>query len=213
MCRWHLVGGYRAYKNIQYDKYLKPYEDVLTVYGYNRWPYKGYGGLLPEDDEKVLYQNARVCPSLSEPHAEVICQQHGAKVRMAKDEEERNALYMGRRGALGAMTRLKPLIVVFDGTVPRNRPPKALAEIEAISQRYRLQYGTLLQAGDGNVHPIIAYNERDSDESQRVHDGCDVIMRLCVRLGGTITGEHGVGMEKLGAMSYLFSLDDPQGDG
>ena len=66
------VGGYRAYKNFQYDKYLKPYEDTLTVYGYDHWPYKGYGGLLPEGDERVLYQNAQVCPALSEPHAEVM---------------------------------------------------------------------------------------------------------------------------------------------
>jgi len=64
------VGGYRGYKNIQYDKYLKPYEDILRVYGYDRWPYKSYGGLLADDDERVLYQNACVCPALSEPHAE-----------------------------------------------------------------------------------------------------------------------------------------------
>lgn len=66
------VGGYRAYKNRQYDKYLRPYEDILKVYGYNRWPYKGYGGLLFHDDERLLYQNARVSPALSEPHAELM---------------------------------------------------------------------------------------------------------------------------------------------
>jgi hypothetical protein len=66
------VGGYWRYKNIQFDKYLKPYEDISTVFGYNRWPYKGYRGLLPDGDERVLYQNARVCPALSEPHAEVM---------------------------------------------------------------------------------------------------------------------------------------------
>jgi hypothetical protein len=66
------VGGYRTYKNIQYDKYLKPYEDILRVYGYDRWPYTGYSGLLADDDERVLYQNACVCPALSEPHAELM---------------------------------------------------------------------------------------------------------------------------------------------
>jgi len=66
------VGGYRGYKNIQYDRYLKSYEDILSVYGYDRWPYKGYGGLLPDDDERTLYQNARISPALSEPHAEVM---------------------------------------------------------------------------------------------------------------------------------------------
>jgi hypothetical protein len=66
------VGGYRPYKNIQYEKYLKPYEDILQVFGYDHWPYKGYGGLLADDDERVLYQNACVCPALSEPHAELM---------------------------------------------------------------------------------------------------------------------------------------------
>ena len=66
------VGGYWPYKNRQFDKYLKPYENILAVYGYSRWPYEGYGGLLPEGDERVLYQNSRVCPALSEPHAEVM---------------------------------------------------------------------------------------------------------------------------------------------
>jgi len=66
------VGGYWAYKNVQFEKYLKPYESRLTVFGYNKWPYSGYRGLLPEGDERVLYQNARVCPALSEPHAEVM---------------------------------------------------------------------------------------------------------------------------------------------
>lgn len=66
------IGGYRPYKNIQYNKYLKPYENILAVFGYNRWPYKGYGGLLHEADERLLYQNSRVCPALSEPHAEVM---------------------------------------------------------------------------------------------------------------------------------------------
>lgn len=66
------VGGYWAYKNIQFEKYLKPYESRLTIYGYNQWPYSGYRGPLPEGDERVLYQNARVCPALSEPHAEVM---------------------------------------------------------------------------------------------------------------------------------------------
>jgi Glycosyl transferases group 1 len=66
------VGGYRAYKDIQYEKYLRPYEKQLAVFGYDHWPYSGYGGLLPDDEERTLYRNARVCPALSEPHAEVM---------------------------------------------------------------------------------------------------------------------------------------------
>ena len=70
--RMTFVGGYWAYKSIQFEKYLRPYEDELTIYGYAKWPYRGYKGLLPDNDEKVLYQNARLCPALSEPHAEVM---------------------------------------------------------------------------------------------------------------------------------------------
>ncbi len=140
---------------------------------------------------------------------EDICRQCGAaEIRIASDADERNRLWAGRRGALGAMTRLKPSVVVFDGTVPRNRLPEALKQIDEICKKYNLQYGTLLHAGDGNIHPIIVYDERDQDEKSRVHKGTDEIMRLCVNLGGTITGEHGVGTEKIPAMSYLFSQQD-----
>jgi len=140
---------------------------------------------------------------------ETICVQNGAtEIRGAKDENERDTLWAGRRGALGAMTRLKPSIVVFDGTVPRNKLPEALKKIDEISKKYNLQYGTLLHAGDGNIHPIIVYDERDKEETDRVNTGCREIMKLCVDLGGTITGEHGIGMEKIPAMNYLFAPED-----
>jgi len=140
---------------------------------------------------------------------ELICKENDATdVRQANDENERNALWAGRRGALGAMTRLKPSIIVFDGTVPRNKLPEALKEIDKISKKFDLQYGTLLHAGDGNIHPIIVYDERNSEESKRVSSGCQEIMKLCVELGGTITGEHGVGLEKISAMELLFNSVD-----
>ncbi len=140
---------------------------------------------------------------------EKICRQNGAtEIRQATDENERNTLWAGRRGALGAMTRLKPSIVVFDGTVPRNKLPEALQRIDKISKKFNLQYGTLLHAGDGNIHPIIVYDERNSEETKRVNSGCREIMKLCVELGGTITGEHGVGLEKIQAMKYLFNPED-----
>ncbi|MBN2413676.1 FAD-binding protein [candidate division KSB1 bacterium] len=140
---------------------------------------------------------------------ESICKENGATdIRLATDDNERNTLWTGRRGALGAMTRLKPSIVVFDGTVPRNRLPEALQRIDEISKKFNLQYGTLLHAGDGNIHPIIVYDERNSEETNRVNIGCQEIMKLCVELGGTITGEHGVGREKIQAMKYLFNPED-----
>ncbi len=139
---------------------------------------------------------------------EICTKNNCANFRMAKDEADRTALWAGRRGALGAMARLKPSVIVFDGTVPRNRLPEALLKIDDITKAYNLQYGTLLHAGDGNIHPIIVYDESDKEETARVHKGCDEIMKLCVDLGGTITGEHGVGLEKMKAMSYLFSPDE-----
>ncbi|MBN1997650.1 FAD-binding protein [candidate division KSB1 bacterium] len=139
---------------------------------------------------------------------EKILKKLGARVRSARDNTERDALWAGRRGALGAMTRLKPSVVVFDGTVPRNKLPLVLVQIDDIAREYGLFYGTLLHAGDGNIHPIILYDERDEEETQRVHEGCDRIMQLCVNEGGTITGEHGVGIEKIPAMKYLFGEDE-----
>ncbi len=133
-----------------------------------------------------------------------------AHVRLARDDTERAALWSGRRGALGAMTRLRPSVVVFDGTVPRNKLPRVLVQIDDIAREYGLNYGTLLHAGDGNIHPIILYDERDEEETRRVHAGCDGIMQVCVEHGGTITGEHGVGMEKIPAMKYLFGEEEVQ---
>ena len=138
-----------------------------------------------------------------------ICVQHQAgEIRRARDEDERAALWAGRRGALGAMTRMAPSIVVFDGTVPRPRLPAALRGIDDICKKYDLRYGTLLHAGDGNIHPILVYDERNEEQTRQVMQGCDEIMQLCIDLGGTITGEHGVGLEKRGALRMLFRDQD-----
>lgn len=140
---------------------------------------------------------------------QAICIQHGAReVRRARNEQERQALWSGRRGAFGAMTRVRPSIMVADGTVPRAKLPLVLREVGRIARKYHLQHANLLHAGDGNLHPNLMFDARDPDERQRVIKASHEILEVCVAVGGTISGEHGIGLEKIGAMPLVFSDDD-----
>ena len=105
------------------------------------------------------------------------------------------------------MGRVSSHLVVQDAVVPRTRLPEALAEIHDIGVKYRVNVCNVFHAGDGNLHPNIAYDATDPDETDRVHHAMREIMYLCVRLGGTITGEHGVGIDKLEYMEMIFSED------
>jgi glycolate oxidase subunit GlcD len=136
------------------------------------------------------------------------CREAGARgVRAASDPAERARLWQGRKKAFGAMGRLAPHLVVQDAVVPRTRLPEVLAEIHAIGERHRVRVCNVFHAGDGNLHPNIPYNAGDPDESARVHAAMGEIMRACIAAGGTITGEHGVGMDKLSYMPLVFSED------
>ena len=138
-----------------------------------------------------------------------ICSRNGSRsVREAKDAVERDLLWAGRRGAFGAVARLAPNYLVADCTVPRNKIPQALEHVARIAKSYRLDHGNVFHAGDGNLHPLLFFDSRDSDQMDRVHQAGWEIMHACVELGGTITGEHGVGMEKTKAMRMIFSDDD-----
>ena len=137
---------------------------------------------------------------------EAMCRAEGARgVRIARDEADRARLWQGRKKAFGAMGRLSPHLVVQDAVVPRTRLPAVLAEIQTIAARYRVTVCNVFHAGDGNLHPNIAYDADDPDESMRVHDAMAEIMRVCIAAGGTITGEHGVGIDKLPYMDAIFS--------
>ena len=139
---------------------------------------------------------------------ESLCRSTGARnVRIARDEAERARLWQGRKKAFGAMGRVAPHLVVQDAVVPRTALPRVLAEIHAIGQRHRVQVCNVFHAGDGNLHPNIPYNAADADETARVHAAMSEIMRTCVASGGTITGEHGVGLDKIGYMDLIFSPD------
>ncbi len=130
------------------------------------------------------------------------------EVRKAKDDAERNRLWAGRRGAFGAIARLAPNYLVADCTVPRSLLPDALKQVAVIVEKYGLSHGNVFHAGDGNLHPLLLFDSRDADQLHRVHEAGREIMEACTALGGTITGEHGVGMEKAHAMRMIFSDDD-----
>ncbi len=139
---------------------------------------------------------------------EICTANHCRQVRQAKDAAERDLLWSGRRGAFGAIARLAPSFLVADCTVPRTHLPEALARVAAIAARHELPYGNVFHAGDGNLHPLLLFDSRNADEVRRVHEAGREIMEACTALGGTITGEHGVGMEKADAMRLVFSDDD-----
>jgi glycolate oxidase subunit GlcD len=129
-------------------------------------------------------------------------------IRVASSEQERGRLWEGRRGAFGAVARLAPNYLVNDCTVPRTLLPKALAQVADIVKRYGFEHGNVFHAGDGNLHPLILFDSRDADQLKRVHAAGWEIMRACVQLGGTISGEHGVGIEKREAMRLVFTDDE-----
>jgi glycolate oxidase len=130
------------------------------------------------------------------------------EVRLARDEAERAALWKARKRAFGAAGRLAPNYATHDGVVPRTRLPEILRIISAVGERYQIRIGNVFHAGDGNIHPILLYDERDADQVRRVIEAGREILRACVAMGGSLTGEHGIGAEKINEMPLMFSPDD-----
>jgi glycolate oxidase len=138
-----------------------------------------------------------------------VCRSHGAReVRTARDDAERALLWKCRKRAFGAVGRLAPNYCTQDGVVPRTRVPEILRRIAAAAERHDLRIGNVFHAGDGNIHPIILFDERDRDEVARVLAAGREILEACIELGGSVTGEHGIGVEKIAQMPLLFSPDD-----
>ncbi|HEY2708069.1 MAG TPA: FAD-linked oxidase C-terminal domain-containing protein [Caulobacteraceae bacterium] len=139
-------------------------------------------------------------------HLAEICRAAGAsEVRPARDEAERARLWAGRKGAFPAMGRLAPDYYCIDGTIPRKRLPEVLAGISALSAKYELAVANVFHAGDGNLHPLILYDASAEGQLDRAETLGGAILELCVEVGGTITGEHGVGREKINQMCVQFS--------
>jgi FAD/FMN-containing dehydrogenase len=136
----------------------------------------------------------------------MFCREAGARdVRIASDPADRARLWQGRKKAFGAMGRISPHLVVQDAVVPRTMLPQILATIGRIAAEQRVNVCNVFHAGDGNLHPNIGYNADDPEESARVHVAMTQVMKACIDAGGTITGEHGVGLDKLQYMDALFT--------
>ncbi len=143
------------------------------------------------------------------PLVREVCEKNRAReVRLAQTETERALLWKGRKGAFGAMGRLSPDYYVQDGVIPRTKLPEVLAEIQKLGAEYNLRVANVFHAGDGNLHPLILYDARNPGEFERTEALGAAIMKVCIGVGGTITGEHGVGFEKKDFMPWLFTPED-----
>ncbi len=141
--------------------------------------------------------------------ASEICRRNGAReVKVAKNDAERQLLWKGRKGAFGAMGTLAPNYYVQDGVVPRSQLPEMMRRVAAISKEFNLTIANVFHAGDGNLHPNILFDMRNPGELERVIEAGAATLRACVELGGSITGEHGVGMEKKAYIGWLFNDAD-----
>jgi glycolate oxidase len=138
-----------------------------------------------------------------------LCRDNGAtEVRIARSAKERELLWAGRKGAFGAMGRLAPDYYVQDGVIPRTKLPEVLAAIDEIGARHELRVANVFHAGDGNLHPLILFDASVQGQLERVKDAGSEILRVCIDAGGTLTGEHGIGMEKNCHMEWQFTDDD-----
>lgn len=138
-----------------------------------------------------------------------LCMQSGAReVKRAKTEDERLKLWKCRKQAFGAIGRLAPSCCTQDGVVPRTRLPEILEFITDVSRRHDIQIVNVFHAGDGNIHPILLFDERDAEQIRRVLVASEEILNRCIDLGGSVTGEHGIGVEKISFMQRLFTETD-----
>jgi glycolate dehydrogenase FAD-linked subunit len=140
---------------------------------------------------------------------EAVCEaNHAMEVRIARDEEERAALWRGRQGSFGSITRLAPNYMSLDGAVPRTMLPEALRRVRELADRYGFEVYCTLHAGDGNLHPCFLYDGKVPGAKERVEEASMEVLRVCAALGGTVSGEHGIGVEKLRAMHYVFGAGE-----
>jgi glycolate oxidase len=137
------------------------------------------------------------------------CLAQGAfEIRVAADDVERARIWRGRKSAFAAMGRLSPSYIVQDGVVPRSALPEVLHDISTLSEQAGIRVANVFHAGDGNLHPLVLFDERIAGEEERAEELSEEILELCIAHGGSITGEHGVGLHKLSAMTKMFGPDD-----
>lgn len=182
--------------------------DQLTIQAAEAGLQCGY----PPDAGAVLLAELDGLPDVVEKQAERAreeCYAHGAsEVREARDARERELLWKGRKGAIGALGRIAPNYYILDGVVPRSKLVDVMTKVSAISAAYDLPVANVFHAGDGNLHPLLLFDERIPGTTERVLEAGAEMMRACVDAGGSLSGEHGIGAEKRGFMSWLYNETD-----
>lgn len=167
---------------------------------------------FPLDAEAILIMEVDGLEAGLEREAERIIdmakRNRAREVRRADTDAERALLWKSRKQAFGAIGRLAPSYCTQDGVVPRTQLPHILRVIQGIGRKYNLGICNVFHAGDGNIHPILLFDERDADQVQRVLHASHEILEECIRVGGSVTGEHGIGVEKLDFMPKLFTPED-----
>lgn len=182
--------------------------DKIIIQAVEAFSHAGY----PQDAEAVLLievdgDELELLDQQSKRIQDICEINRSFEFRFAKTEEERTKLWEGRRGSYPAMARLAPNVLVEDGAVPRTKLPEALSEIKRIAAEYNIQVALLFHAGDGNLHPQILFDERDTHKTKIVKQAGYKMLKACVDLGGTISGEHGIGIDKREAMKWLFDRE------
>jgi len=138
----------------------------------------------------------------------ILEQNEAFAVRLAGDKAERELLWAGRKGAIGALGRIKPNYYLHDGVVPRTRLPEVLQRVGEIAGHYRLPVANVFHAGDGNLHPNILFDLREEGVMKKVEKAGEEMLRACIDAGGTLSGEHGIGLEKNAFMPWIYGPDD-----
>ena len=172
----------------------------------------GIGAGYPRDAEAVLLVELDG-PSQSVDHermrvAEILNEFGAITVNVAQTDEEAELLWWGRKAAFGAMGRLAPNYHLTDTVVPRSKLPDAMARVAEVAADYDLIIANVFHAGDGNLHPLILFDRREQGIMERVVEASNVLMQHCIDLGGAISGEHGIGIEKNDALTLTFSAID-----
>lgn len=181
-------GALEAVKNV-YQLDLKPKTKAIVLIEFDG------------NNSELLIQ-ARETKYLLEDHDAI-------HIKETQDLEQRKFLWQVRKGTVAAFGKIAPFWYLYDAVVPRSKIPEAMQTIEKISQKYNLKLASVAHAGDGNLHPNFLYDpDKDPDVVTRIHQASQEIMQLCIRLGGALSGEHGIGLEKKEYMIFMFSLED-----
>jgi glycolate oxidase len=182
--------------------------DKLTMQAVEEAVHAGYP---PDAEAALLIEVDGYADGLDDLSTEIqaICREFEVReIRTARSNEERAGLWKGRKTALGAMGRIAPSYSVQDGVVPRSRLPEVLHYAVEVSARYGIKIANVLHAGDGNLHPLVTFDPRQAGALDLVRQASGDLLKRCVDLGGTITGEHGVGLEKQDFMLWMYNECD-----